>query len=245
MIPIPEKEAFLVVEEEGCYLVGEDGKAGGRLRWQELEEGLYAQTGFEAEQVVTEDGRILVAIELDAESGGKRIAALAYPADPGEGPETSLYPIEYEFIKDLCLEESRYQQGADLLYVTANHSERTESALATAGLSGRLQAFDLTGQRELWRYEIADGWLYDVGFARREGSHYLLCQKYSDALLLDRRDGTQIDTFLSERRSLRQVPIRTRMTLWHLPETVSGIIWTRTTGWIWWGTFFRTAHPPM
>ncbi len=195
VIPIPEKEAFLVVEEEGCYLVGADGKEGGRLRWQELEEGLYAQAGFEAEQAVTEDGRILVAIELDAESGGKRIAALAYPADPGEGPGTSLYPIEYEFIKDLCLEEGRYQQGADLLYVTANRSERTGAAPATAGMSGRLQAFDLTGQRELWRYDIADGWLYDVGFARREGSHYLLCQKYSDALLLDRRDGTQIDTF--------------------------------------------------
>lgn len=195
VIPIPDKEAFLVMEEEGCYLVGTDGKAGSRLRWQELEDGLYAQIGFEADQVVTKDGRILVAIELTSKSKEKRIAVLAYPDDAGELPETSLYPIDYDYIKDLCLEEGRYQQGADLLYVTSNHSERMESAFTTAGMSGRLQAFDLSGQQELWHYEVSDGWLYDAGFARREGSHYLLCQKYSDALLLDRRDGTLIDTF--------------------------------------------------
>lgn len=195
VVPITEKEAFLVVEEEGCYLVGADGKAGDRLRWQELEEGLYAQTGFEWEQTVTKDGRILIALELRAASDDRRVAVLSYPADPGEGPRTALYPIEYEMIKNLCLEEGRYQQGADLLYVAANHAERTDQTAATAGMSGRLQVFDLSGQHELWRYEITDGWLYDVRFARREGSHYLLCQKYSDALLLDRRDGTLLDIF--------------------------------------------------
>lgn len=34
-----------------------------------------------------------------------------------------------------------------------------------------------------------------MNFARREGCSYLLCQKYSDTLLLDRRDGTLVDTF--------------------------------------------------
>lgn len=150
VIPIPEKEAFLVVEEEGCYLVGADGKAESRLWWQELEEGLYAKTGFEADQVVAEDGRILVAIELSSGSGDhKRVAVLAYPADLGESPEISLYPVEYEYIKDLCLEEGRYQQGGDLLYVISNRAERTEQKAATAGMLGRLQVIDLFGQKEL------------------------------------------------------------------------------------------------
>ena len=195
VVPIPEKEAFLVVEEEGCYLVGADGEAADRLQWEQLEEGLYAQTGFESAQVVTEDGRILVALELMSGSEDKRIAVLEYHAGMEEEPEISLYAIDYEYIGGLCLEEGSYQHGADLLYVTSNHTERTDSSVATAGMSGRLQTFDLSGQKLLWSFEESGNWLYDVGFARREGSSYLLCQKYSEAMLLDRRDGTLIDTF--------------------------------------------------
>ncbi|MDE7232091.1 MAG: hypothetical protein K2N37_03340, partial [Lachnospiraceae bacterium] len=195
VVPIPEKEAFLVVEEEGCYLVGADGEAAGRLQWEQLEEGLYAQTGFESAQAVTEDGRILMALELMSGSEDKRIVVLTYNADTGEKPEAALYPIDYEYIGSLCLEKGSYQHGADLLYVTSNHSERTDSSVTTAGMSGRLQAFDLSGQKLLWSFDISGNWLYDVGFARREGSSYLLCQKYSEALLFDRRDGTLIDTF--------------------------------------------------
>lgn len=195
VVPIPDKEAFLVVEEGGCYLVGADGKATDRLQWEQMEEGLYTKAGFEAEQTVTADGRILIALELTTRSEEKRIAVLTYSADAGEKPGVSLYPIDYEYIKNLCLEEGSYQHGADLLYVTSNHAEKTDSAVTTAGMSGRLQAFDLSGQKQLWRFEESGTWLYDVGFARREGSNYLLCQKYSDVMLFDRQDGTLIDTF--------------------------------------------------
>ena len=195
VVPIPEKEAFLVVEEEGCYLVGADGEAAGRLQWEQMEEGLYAQTGFESTQMVTEDGRILVALELMSKGSDKRIAVLEYHVDTVEKPEISLYPIDYEYIGSLCLEDGSYQQGADLLYVTSNHSEKTDSSVTTAGMSGRLQKFDLSGQTPLWSFEVSGNWLYDVGFARKKGSSYLLCQKYSEAMLLDRRDGTLIDTF--------------------------------------------------
>ncbi len=195
VVPIPEKEAFLVVEEEGCYLVSADGKAADRLRWEQLEEGLHAESGFEADQIITKDGRMLVALELAAAGGDRRVAVLRYHADTGETPDTSLYSIEYEMIGDLCLEEGSYQQGANLLYVTSNHAEKTDSAAVTAGMTGRLQAFDLSGQKQLWHYEVSGNWFYEVGFARREGSSYLLCQKYSDALLFDRKEGTLIDTF--------------------------------------------------
>lgn len=199
VVPIPEKEAFLVVEEEGCFLVSADGKATDRLQWEQLEEDLYAQRGFESAQTVTEEGRIFVALELRRkETSGrdvKRIAVLEYGSDGGEAPTVALYPIDYEYIGSLCLENGSYQHGADLLYVTSNHSERTDSSVTTAGMSGRLQAFDLSGQKLLWSCDISGTWLYDVGFARKEGSSYLLCQKYSEALLLDRRNGTLIDTF--------------------------------------------------
>ncbi|MDE7246507.1 MAG: toll/interleukin-1 receptor domain-containing protein, partial [Lachnospiraceae bacterium] len=208
VIPIPEKEAFLVVEEEDCYLVDADGETAFRLRWEQLEEGLYAKTGFESAQVVTEDGRILVALELmgiesdtalsDGEASGregKRIAVLEYGDNGGEAPTAALYPVAYEYIGSLCLEEGSYGQGADLLYVTSNHSEKTDSSITTAGMSGRLQAFDLSGQEMLWSFDVQGDWLYDVGFAHKEGSSYLLCQKYSEAMLLDRRDGRLIDTF--------------------------------------------------
>lgn len=196
VIPIPEKEAFLVVEDDGCYLVGADGKAADKLAWEQLEEGLYAKVGFEADQVVTEDGRILVALELTSESEDhKRIAVLSYSADTGEKQETALYSIDYDLIGDLCLEEGNYLQGADILYVTSNHAEKTDSLLSTAGMSGRLQAFDLSSQKQLWQYDVSNNWLYDVGFAHREGSSYLLCQQYSEALLFDRKEGMLIDTF--------------------------------------------------
>ena len=195
VVSIPEKEAFLVVEEEGCYLVGADGEAAGRLQWEQLEEGLHARSGFESAQVVTEDGSILVALELISGSADKRIVVLKYNDDTGEKPETALYPIDYEYIGSLCLEEGSYQHGADLLYVTSNHSEKTDSSVTTAGMAGRLQKFDLSSQQPLWSFEVSGNWLYDVSFARKEGSSYLLCRKYSEAMLLDRRDGTLVDTF--------------------------------------------------
>lgn len=216
VIPIPDQSSFIVVEEEGCYLVGADGKESGRLQWNQLEEGLYAKPGFEAAQVVTEDGRILAALELNSkeESGEgvtdtdgaegevtvrevKRIAVLEYGKDGGDGgePAVTLYPIEYEYIGSLCLEKGSYQQGADLLYVTSNHSEKTDSTVSAEGMAGRLQAFDLSGQKQIWAFDVAGDWLYDVGFAHKVGSRYLLCQKYSEAMLFDRRDGLLIDTF--------------------------------------------------
>ena len=217
VIPIPDAASFIVVEEEGCCLVGADGEESVRVPWNQLEEGLYAKPGFESAQVVTEDGRILAALELNgteksdegpadtegAEAAGrdvKRIAVLEYTRDGVKGgdggePVVTLYPMEYEYIGSLCLEKGSYQQGADLLYVTSNHSEKTDSAITAEGMAGRLQAFDLSGQNQIWACDVAGDWLYDVRFAHKEGSPYLLCQKYSEAMLFDRRDGSLIDTF--------------------------------------------------
>lgn len=217
VIPIPDAASFIVVEEEGCCLVGADGEESVRVPWNQLEEGLYAKPGFESAQVVTEDGRILAALELNgteksdegpadtegAEAAGrdvKRIAVLEYTRDGVKGgdggePVVTLYPMEYEYIGSLCLEDGRYRQGAELLYVTSNRSEKTDSSVTTAGMRGRLQAFDLSGQSQLWSYDVEGAWLYEVDFTHSEDSSYLLCQKYSDAMLFDRRDGSLIDTF--------------------------------------------------
>lgn len=214
VIPIPEKSSFLVVEEAGCYLVGADGKASDRLQWDQLQEGLSADPGFEFAQAVTEDGRILAALELtgtvtagdgaadtDMSAGsvpgreGKWIIALEYDGAGGGEPAARLYPVDYEFIGAMCLEDGSYQQGGDLLYVVSNHSEKKDAAVTTADMTGRLQVFDLSGQKELWTYNVHGGWLYDVGFAHRKDSSYLVCQKYSDVLLLDRRDGSLVNTF--------------------------------------------------
>lgn len=215
VVPIPEKESFLVADLEGCYLVGADEVATDKLLWEQMGDdwdidGL--KIGFESAQTVTEDGRILVALELDGELGepgvsrqqsgeaGKCIAVLEYGKDAAGSdrstkPDVSLYSVDYEYIGSLCLEEGNFQHGADLLYVTSNHSENMDSTVTTAGMTGRLQAFDLHSQNELWAIDVTGNWLYDVSFAHREGSSYLLCEKYSDVMLIDRRDGTLIDTF--------------------------------------------------
>lgn len=91
VVPIPEREAFLVVEKESCFLVGADGKVSDRLLWEQLEEGLYAGDGFASEQTATEDGRIEVALELTAAGGDKRTAVLQYHAVLDDTPDTSLY----------------------------------------------------------------------------------------------------------------------------------------------------------
>ncbi len=214
VIPIPEKSSFLVVEEAGCYLVGADGKAAGRLQWDQLQEGLSARPGFESAKAVTEDGRILVALELtgtvsvdnesadtDASVGsvlgrdGKWVIALEYDGAGGGEPTAALYPVDYKYIGGICLEADSYQQDRDLLYVISNHSEKTDASVTMGDMTGRLQAFDLSGQTEIWSYDKSGGWLYDVGLAHQKDSNYLLCQMYSDVLLLDRRDGSLIDTF--------------------------------------------------
>lgn len=214
VVPIPEKEAFVMVDAKGCCLVGADGEAQEMLQWEQMGENWQIKgvsADFESAYAVTEDGRILVAMELTggplsaepSEEGareGKCIAVLEYGEDNVSGhgqarPTVSLYPVEYEFIGGLCLEEGSYQQGADILYVTSNHSEKTDDSVTAADMTGRLQAFDLSGQNQIWSYDVASGWLYDVMFAHKKDSSYLLCQKYGEVLLLDRKDGRQIDTF--------------------------------------------------
>lgn len=212
VIPIPDKGSFLVVEKSGCYLVGADGKAADRLQWDQLQEGLSAKSGFEFAQAVTKDGRILAALELtgtvsaddgtaDASAGslpgreGKWIVTLEYDGNGGGEPTAALYPIDYEYIGGICLEADSYQQQGDLLYVISNHSEKTDASVTMGDMTGRLQVFDLSGQNKLWSYDKSGGWLYDVGLAHQKDSNYLLCQMYSEVLLLDRRDGSPIHTF--------------------------------------------------
>lgn len=215
VVAIPEKESFLLVDTEGCCLVGADGEAQEKLLWEQMgEDGIIKgiKAGFESAYTVTEDGRILVALEVtrelagtgstdgDGSTEGKSVVVLEYgkegaAGDSKEKPRVSLYPVEYEYIGGLCLEEGSFQQGADILYVTSNHSAKADFTVTTADMSGRLQAFDLSSQSQLWSCDTTGGWFYDVKFAHKKGSSYLLCQKYGEAVLLDRRDGRMIDTF--------------------------------------------------
>ncbi len=215
VVTIPEKESFLLVDMEGCCLVGADGEAQEKLLWEQMGgdwkiKGVKA--GFESAYAAAEDGRILVALEVtrelagtgstdgDDSTEGKSVVVLEYgkygaAGDSKEKPRVSLYPVEYEYIGGLCLEEGGYQQGADILYVTSNHSKETGYTVTSADMTSRLQAFDLSGQNQIWSFDTTGGWIYDVKFARKKGSCYLLCQKYGEALLLDRTDGSLIDTF--------------------------------------------------
>ena len=117
----------------------------------------------------------------------KRKAVAVYDATTGE--RQSICPVEYEYIESFSFDD-------DVIYVVSNHSGETDITRVVQGMEGHLQAFDIHGDgTPLWTYARHSGWLYDTAYARDADSDYLLCSGYSDAVVLNKRDGSYVDTF--------------------------------------------------
>lgn len=116
-----------------------------------------------------------------------RRAVVVYDTFTGE--RIGYYPIAYEYIKSIRFDREQ-------LYVVSDHSGNEDGPQATAGMEGQLQAFAI-GKTEgaVWTYERHNGWLYETSCADRADSDYLLCSGYSDIVVVDKRDGSYIDSF--------------------------------------------------
>ena len=80
-----------------------------------------------------------------------------------------------------------------VLYVLDNAEFDVETISTSDGM---LYACDLTQDNTfLWNYVSEGRWVYEVSVSSKEDSNYMLCSSYGMAVVLDKRDGSYIDTF--------------------------------------------------
>lgn len=174
-----ERDVVLIQGWDELYLLqGSDGQILYHTVWTERDSGTYKNIAF------SEDGRqFAVSYTSDDVSGRNRVDV--YNTDSGE------VILQYA-IQDGNVETMRFVN--EILYVTVNSAD--EESFLEADMNGMLYACDLTQDNTfLWTYLSEGRWVYEVSVSTREDSNYMLCSSYGMAVVLDKRDGSYIDTF--------------------------------------------------
>lgn len=166
---ISSDEGFKVIEKESGAVISEGN-------WQDV----AAEAEMEAGAVFDEDA-IYFAVGLSAPE--KNVVAV-YETVTGK-----LYH-SYE-VASSNIEYLKFVDG--VLYVLDNEEFDVETISTSDGM---LYACDLTQDNTfLWTYLSEGRWVYEVSVSTREDSNYMLCSSYGMAVVLDKRDGSYIDTF--------------------------------------------------
>ena len=166
---ISNEEGFKVFEKENGALVSEGD-------WQDA----VVEAELEAGAVFAEDGTYFA---VGLSSVEKNVAAV-YETVTG-----NLHRI-YE-VANSNIEYLKFVDG--VLYVLDNAEFDVETISTSDGM---LYACDLTQDNTfLWTYLSEGRWVYEVSVATQEDSNYMLCTSYGTAVVLDKRDGSYIDTF--------------------------------------------------
>ena len=141
-----------------------------------------------AECAHSRDGRYW-AVELSTSYFEEEEKEAVAVYDTATGDRQSICPIEYEYVESFSFDD-------DIIYIVSNHSQATDITRIVQGMEGHLQAFDIHGDGiPLWTYARHSGWLYETAYSYGMDSDYLLCSGYSDAVVLNKRDGSYIDIF--------------------------------------------------
>lgn len=185
IITLQERNQAVILAEEGYKAIDcADGST--------LYEGQWDAEGLEPSSLSVKacgvnDEYWAVSLSSTFMADEEKDAVAVYSADTEE--RLNLFWIDYEYVKSLRFD-------GDRIYVVSNHINREDLEQATLGLESRLQAFDIHGENNpVWNYERRNGWLYDTSYLEPQDSSYLLCSGYSDVVVLNRWDGSYLDTF--------------------------------------------------
>ncbi|MDE6751044.1 MAG: TIR domain-containing protein [Lachnospiraceae bacterium] len=212
---ISTKNGFLV-------LSGQSGELMVSGNWKEIQETEDSMENTDG-AVMNEDGTLFaVAVESKEED-------IIFVCETETGAVYRRYSIVKGSVK--CM---RFVD--DILYVTDNDIwELGSSVMDVSG--GIVFACDLSQDNSiLWSYRNDIGMLYEISISSKEGSSYMLCSSYDKALVLNRYDGSYIDTFTfgSQIVELRNYigndafMVFTRDGIWHYadPTTMADIVGT-------------------
>ncbi len=185
IIVLQEQNQAIILSEGGYQAIDcIDGSTIYTGQWDI--DGMIARASFVCAQ--SEDDRywaVSLSPPYTADEQDRRIVAV-YNA---EGEQLSVYEIEYEYVRSMRFDDDR-------IYVVSNQSSESDITKIVSGMKGRLQAFDVNGaDTPIWTYERQNGWLYETSYAHMENSNYLLCSGYSEVIILDKRDGSYVDTY--------------------------------------------------
>lgn len=180
-----ENERAILLREDGYSAIDcQDGSLCYEADWNM--DGLIA--GATAKSVLSEDGHywaVTLSSSYNSDIKQRRVAVY----DTVRGECICSYEIDYEYVMSMRFDE-------DNLYVVSNHSEDIQSEQTTLGMEGRLQAFTVRDEGDvLWTFDRYSGWLYETSYAHMEDSDYLICSGYGEVIVLNKRDGSYIDTF--------------------------------------------------
>ncbi len=180
-----ENDQAILLREDGYSAIDcQDGSLRYEADWN-MEDLIARAT---AESVLSEDGRywaVTLSSSYYSDTEQRRVAVY----DTASGKCICSYEIDYEYIMSMRFDE-------DTIYVVSNHSEDVQSEQTTLGMEGRLQAFTIRSEGEmLWTFDRHSGWLYETSYAHMDGSDYLICSGYGEVIVLNKRDGSYMDTF--------------------------------------------------
>ncbi len=171
---ISTAHGFLVIS-------GQSGELTASGSWQER--GNLMET--EACAVMNADGTLFAASAASADSEDEQIL---FVCETQTGAVYRRYSIANGIVK--CM---RFVD--DILYVADNN--RWESGASyMADLGGTVYACDLSQDNTvLWTYRSDKSWVHKITVSSKEGSSYMICTSYDNAVVLDKRDGGYIENF--------------------------------------------------
>lgn len=180
-----EKKIAILMREEGyCAIDCQNGSILYESDW-DMDELIARMT---AKSVMSEDGcywAVTLSNSYYSDAEQRRVAIY----DTASGECLNSYEIGYEYIHSMRFD-------GDRIYVVSNHSGDFQAEQLTLGMEGRLQAFDVLGATApIWTFEQHNGWLYETSYAHMENSDYLICSGYGEVIVLNKQDGSYIDTF--------------------------------------------------
>lgn len=179
-----ENDRAVIVNNDGFIVVkGQSGEITAVGGWSD---NLESKAAFEVKDsaVLNKDGS-LFAVPVSSEEEN---LVLVYETETGElYRRYSVASSNVEFMKF----------ADNVLYVIDNDEfNLNEVHLVTDRYSGTLYACDLTLNNDfLWTYTSESDWMYDLSISSKEGSSYMLCFSYDSAVILDKRDGSYIDSY--------------------------------------------------
>lgn len=171
---ISTKNGFLIIS-------GQNGELTASGSWKEIQETEDSMENTDG-AVMNEDGTLFATAVVSDEED------IIFVCETETGAVYRRYGIVKGSVKSMRFVD-------DILYVADNDIwEPGDSVMDVSG--GIIFACDLLRDNSiLWSYRNDIGMLYEISISSKEGSSYMLCSSYDKALVLNRYDGSYIDTF--------------------------------------------------
>lgn len=189
-----ENDRVVITTDTGFVVIrGQTGETVAAGSWQESQTaGGVPESGNEADNkmeikdgaVMSGDGTLFAAaLSSEAEN-----LIMVYEAETGELHRR--YTVASSNVDAMKFSDN-------VLYVIDNDEFLLGSSFLDDSGS-TVYACDLAqNDAVLWTYRNETEWYYDISVSSRQGSSYMVCSSYDSVIVLDKRDGSYVDSFFT------------------------------------------------